>query len=230
MEDVRLYIKDYFKDLTFEEKPHKYFVGTNPIKKSVSDLIKYYSNPFDENVTSVFSAKKLGISKEEVLKIWHDKRDNAIRTGKQAHLFGELYTFNRNLRPQTPYDLAILKFWQSVPDFVIPLFTELQMYHKKRFYAGTADGILLNTRTGKLIIIDYKTNEDLFKNYKGQTFFDPFTNLLDTPFNKYQLQLSYYKILLEQTGYEVSTTKVIWLRPDGEFVNYDTKDLTEYLK
>ena len=34
-----------------------------------------------------------------------------------------------------------------------------------------------------------------------------FSNLLENSFNKYQIQLSYYQILLEQTGIEVSSRK-----------------------
>ena len=65
-------------------------------------------------------------------------------------------------------DIAIMKFWGDLPPHVIPIIMEAKMYHKEQLYAGTADGILYNTLTGKYIIIDYKTNIDLFKNYKGQ--------------------------------------------------------------
>ena len=71
------------------------------------------------------------------------------------------------------------------------------MFHKTKLYAGTPDCILMNLETNNLILIDYKTNEDLFKNFKGQKLVERFSSYLDTPFNKYQIQLSYYKILLD---------------------------------
>lgn len=230
MEQIRANIRNFFSDLTFEEKGHQYCVGSIPIEKSVSTLIKDYCTPFEEERISKRKAEREGLDQQGLLDTWHNKRDKAISTGKQAHLFGELYPFNRGLRPQSYFDVAIMKFWDEIPSHVIPILVELPMYHKEELYAGTPDGILLNIYTGKLIIIDYKTNEDLFKNFKSQTLLGKFSGYLDTPYNKYQIQLSYYKILLEQAGYEVSTCKIIWLKNTGEYAAYDTEDLTQYLK
>ena len=230
MENIKKEILDFFKGLTFDEDTHKYFVQGTPIDRSVSLLIKDFCLPFDKNRLSFHVANKLGKSQNEVLQSWKDEADKAIRQGKEAHLFGELYPFNRNLRPQSQFDVAIMKFWNDLPPHIVPVMCELQMYHLKKRYAGTADIILYNTKTGKFIIGDYKTNKDLFKNFKGQKMLDRFSNFLDNPFNKYQLQLSYYQILLEQTGVEVSGRKLIWLKPDGTYLLYDTQDLTQYLK
>lgn len=230
MEELKRNIKLFFKGLTFEEHLHKYYFDGKPLQKSVSTLIKDFCKPFDEDGISRNKALNEGCSQQEFLDLWHTKRDKSQFTGKQAHLFGELYAFNRALRPKTNFDIAIMKFWNDLPPYVIPLITELPMYHKVKLYAGTPDCILLNTETNNLIIIDYKTNEDLFKNFQGQRLLERFSSYLDNPFNKYQIQLSYYKILLEQTGYFVSTTKIVWLKPDGNYELYDTKDLTQYLR
>lgn len=230
MEEIKKELKLFFKGLTFEEHQHKYRLGDKLITKSVSTLIKDFCVPFDEDTISRNKSEREGGTQQDYLNEWHDKRDKSIFTGKQAHLFGELYTFNRALRPKSNFDLAIMKFWKDLPSYVIPLVVELPMYHKTKFYAGTPDCILLNTETNNLIIIDYKTNIDLYKNFKGKKLTERFSSYLDNPFNKYQIQLSYYKILLEQTGYFVSTTKIIWLKPDGNYELFDTKDLTQYLR
>ena len=91
--------------------------------------------------------------------------------------------------------------------------------------AGTADIILYNKQTNKFIIADYKTNKDLFKNFKGKKLKAPFNNLLDSPFDKYNIQLSMYQILFELTGYEVENRFIIWLKPDAEYEIYYTQDL-----
>lgn len=224
-------IIEFFKDLTFEEEGHRYHVNGVPIKCSVSDKIKDFYIPFDRKNKSLITASRTGVSQTEVLKGWDFKKDISIVKGKKAHLFGELYPFNRELRPQSPFDIAIMKFWGELPSHVVPIITEAKMYHKEQLYAGTADGILFNTLTGNYIIIDYKTNLDLFKNYKGQKMLGPFSHLLDNPFNKYQLQLSYYQILLEQIeDISVSSRKLIWLRPDGNYQLYDTENFTNILR
>jgi ATP-dependent exoDNAse (exonuclease V) beta subunit len=224
-------IIDFFKDLTFEEEGHLYRVNGVPIEHSVSNLIKNFCKSFNRYQKSLDTSIRTGLSQEEVLKDWDYKKDISIIKGKKAHLFGELYPFNRDLRPQSPFDIAIMKFWNDLPPYVIPILTEARMYHKEQLYAGTADAILYNTLTGKYIITDYKTNIDLFKNYREQKMLGPFSHLLDCPYNKYQLQLSYYQILLEQIeSIEVSYRKLIWLRPNGEYILYDTEDFTNILR
>lgn len=227
---IKREIKEYFKDLVFEEKNHRYSVNRKFIEKSVSGLIKDFCLPFNEMVISKNMSERDGVPQQELLDSWHKKRDERITIGKQAHLFGELYTFNRNLRPQSQYDIAIMKFWKDLPPHVVPVIVEQPMYHKEKLYAGTPDGILLNTETGNLIIIDYKTNEDLFKNFANQRLLERFSAYADNPFNKYQIQLSYYKILLEQTGHKVSSTKIVWIKEDGTYTLYDTADLTQYIR
>lgn len=223
-------IIEFFKDITFEEKEHIYSVNGVPIKESVSDKIKQYYKPFNKKVISHYSALKYGISQESLVKDWDDKRDIAIIKGNKAHLFGELYPFNRELRPQSPYDLAIMKFWNDLPPHIIPIIAEARMYHKEDLYAGTPDFLLYNTLTEYYIILDYKTNIDIFKNYNNQKMLIPFEHLLDNPYNKYQLQFSYYQILVEQIkGIKVSSRKLLWLLPDASYLLYDTDDYTKYI-
>lgn len=230
MEKVKIQILEYFKGLEFEEVQHKYVFNSKPIKISVSGLIKNYYEPFDSYSISLRIAERDGISQKEVLKGWDDEATKGINKGNKAHLFGEVYPFNRNLEPKDKYEEAIVKFWNDLPDTIVPVIMELRMFHKEFMFAGTADILLYNTVTDMFIIGDYKTNKDLFKNFKEQKMLGPFNNMLDCAFNKYQLQLSYYQILFEQTGLKVSSRKLIWLLPDGTYKMYDLDDHTKVLK
>lgn len=229
MEKLKKQILDCFKDLIFEEEPHKYFVNKESIKYSVSNIVDKFKNPFDKDKIAFFTAKKQGRSVEDVLLDWDTKNKRSIDKGNKTHYFGELYPYNRNLKPQTPQEEAVVKFYNDLPYFIVPLITELKMYHKEYFFAGTADIILYNTQTQKFIIGDYKTNENLFKNYRNQLLKDVFKKFLDNPFNKYQIQLSLYEILFLQTGLEVSHRKIVWLKEDGTYALYDTEDLKNIL-
>ena len=223
-------ILKFFGDLTFEPEIHIYHVNGVPTTGSVSSLVKNFYKPFDANNKSLELSIRNKTSQEEILKSWEEVGEVAKMKGNKAHLFGELFPFNRELRPQSNYDIAIMKFWNELPPYIIPVLTEARMYHKEKMYAGTADVILYNTLSGKYIIGDYKTNRDLFKNYMGEKMYAPFQNLLNCPYNQYQLQLSYYQILLQQLeGIEVSYRKLIWLKPDGNYELHDTDDYTEIL-
>lgn len=231
LENKKREIITAFQALKFEEDRHIYSVDGRILKYSVSGIIKRYANPFNANKIAPYSAKKEGLSVEQVLKNWRQANRESIKIGNAAHLFGEKYMFDRTLVPQTGYDQAIKKFWDEIPDFLIPVFAELKTYHKTRFYAGTIDIVLYNTLNNSWVLADYKTNKDLFKNYKGQMLRGKFSDLLDTPFNKYQIQLNYYKELIEQVPeINISKMKVVWIKPTGEYELYDCGDYSERIK
>lgn len=222
-------ILDFFKEVSLDEKTHTYTYKGKKSNLSVSKILKDFQETFDRDGISKRVAEKRGISQKEVLAEWDSKRDKSCRLGTIAHKFGEHYPFDRKLEPVTGYEKAIVSFWKSLPDHVIPVTMELEMYHKKYDFFGTGDILLYNSLTGNYIIGDYKTNEDLFKNYKNKKMKGLMSNFLDNPFNKYQCQLSLYQILFEQTGLKVSKRKIIWVKEDGTFTIYDTQDLTKEL-
>jgi hypothetical protein len=230
MEDKKKEILSFFKDLDFNEKHHQYFVKGERIKLSVSGIIKKFVEPFDTEKISRRVAAKRGVNQDEVFKEWDNAKNKACKKGTKVHLFGELYPLNRHLKPRNKFEEAVVKFWNDVPSTIIPVVMELQMYHKDFMFAGTADILMYNTVTDTFIIGDYKTNKDLFKNYQGKKMLSPFGDLLDCPYNKYQLQLSFYQILFEQLGLKVSSRKLIWLRPTGQYELYNTEDYTGILK
>lgn len=229
MENVRQNILNCFKDLKFDEPTHAYTVANKRLQYSVSGLVDKFKIPFDKKKTAYFYALKHGLKQDDVLKMWETTGANACSKGTKVHLFGECYTFNRNLQPSSPEEVAIVKFFTDIPEHIIPCLTEVQMYHKDYMFAGTMDTLLFNTKTNKFIITDFKTNKDLFKNFAGQTLTGPFSGLLDNPYNKYQIQLSLYQILFEQTGLEVSHRKIIHLK-ENEYALYDAENYTDILK
>lgn len=231
MDKLRADILDFFKDLNFREDTHTYYVKDKSLSISVSGMIKKYKHPTDWDSVLKASAKKWNTTPEELSRKWKENGDKACAIGNVAHLFGENYTFDRSLKPSTGYEKAITRFWNDLPSYIVPLLVEVKMYHKKKDFAGTADILLYNKNTGQVYVADYKTNKDLFKNYKGQTMIGPFNHLLDTPFNHYQLQLSYYQILLEQIeGLKISGRKLIWIKPTGDYLMYNLEDYTKELK
>lgn len=77
--------------------------------------------------------------------------------------------------------------------------------------------------------VTHNTNKDLFKNYKEQKMLPPFDKFLDCSFNMYKLQLSMYQYFLEQTGYEVESRTLIWLKPDGTYETHKIESVKETL-
>lgn len=230
MENLKNLVSKPFEKLTFNEAEHKYFVEGSPLKCSVSKLIENYYEKFDSEEVSKRVAMNTGKTQEEVLAEWKAINVESTTRGHRVHLFGELYQEDRSLKPSCPQEEAIVKFWKDLPEHIIPVTAELRMYHFDYRFAGTADILLFNSKDQSYIIADYKTNKDLFKNFNKKTMLAPFNNLLDNPLNHYQLQLSYYQILLEQIGIKVSKRVIIWLDLKGNYTMFDTEDLTTILK
>ena len=224
-----LYMKcgELFNHLNFDENNHIYTVEEQIIP-SVSKLIQRYYKPFDKNISKMV-ARRRGVTEEQVLAEWEENSRKACERGDKAHYFGERYAFDRSLQPTTPLEEAISTFWDDLPEYIVPFATELKMYHHEYLYAGTGDIILYNKKKNSFLIGDYKTNKDLFKNFKDQKLYYPFSDMLDTPFNKYQLQLSYYQLMLEQVGIPVSQRILIWLHDDATYEAYQMKDMTKVI-
>ena len=228
-----------FIKLDFDEKKHIYFLENKPLKTSVSGVIKKFYIPYpaeqeakkivqNSNKKGVVN-KYSGMTEKEILQLWKEINEESTTRGSRVHLFGENYPFNRNLKPSCPQEKAIVAFWQSLPEHIIPVCSELRMYHFTKLFGGTADILLFDTKKQEYIIADYKTNADLFKNYNSKMLLKPFENKLDCPFSHYEIQLSLYQIMLEQIEVKVSRRIIVHLKMDETFLMYDTEDLREKL-
>jgi len=231
MQTVISNIQENFKDLTFNESEHIYSIKGKPLKGSVSSLIKDFYEPFPEDAAVEMTIAKTGKSREEILQEWKENNEESKERGHRVHSFAERYPFDSSLigTAQCPQEQAVEKFWRDKPEGIIPVSVELKMYHFKYLFPGTSDLLFYDTKNGYYIIADYKTNKDLFKNYKEKKMLSPFEDMLDSPYSHYTLQLSFYKILLEQLGIHVGRLLIIWLEMDGNYKMYDLKDCSEKL-
>jgi hypothetical protein len=227
---MKVNMSQYFNDIYFVEDSHRYYYGGQVIPVSASVIYKMFTSPFEKDLIAGKVAKRDGRNKKDVIKEWEEKAHRACVLGTQTHSFGEAYMQDRSIKPSNLYEIALKSFIDKIPDYVTLVSCEKIMYHYQLDYAGTADLILYNEKTDKYIIVDYKSNENLFKCYGDKKMVYPFEQLLDMPYNHYQIQLSLYQMLLEQIpGVEVGIRRLVWLLPDGNFKILDTADYCEAL-
>ena len=178
-------LREPFKDLKFYEEGHRYEVVTNPGKpiKSVSSLIKYFYEEFDTDTMAENWSKSRKLPIEFVKAAWTGEGDIANTHGSKVHLIGENYVKHKFLGDKSikmipdflPIDkqsLGAIQFIEDLPDYLIPVAVELPMYNELFWFCGTCDGILFNTKNGKLIIYDYKglpLNTPIFTNNGWKT-------------------------------------------------------------
>lgn len=217
-----------FNDLKFEPIEHKYTLEDQNMIP-VSNVVETFAEEFSDQI-SINYANRCNLNLDEVRESWKQAGDIACNFGHSVHSFGEEYYSNKNLQPSNNHEKALVKFWNDLPNNIIPIACETKVYSKLYNYAGTFDLLLHDNLIGGSIIVDYKTNKDLFKNYNGKLMLSPFEFLLDTPYNHYQLQLSLYQIPLEEIGINVIERWVIWLKKDGSYNVIKTYNYSEYLK
>lgn len=150
------------------------------------------------------------------------------------------------LIPTRPKEEAILKFFDEMNENLHFVLAETKVYtgknkektNLKQDYAGTFDLLMYwmdpkdETKKG-LIIMDYKTNTDLYKAYSrsvGKMFLEPFSDMYDEPLSSYRLQLSAYQIPLEDIGLNVIGRRIIWLKDDGTYDLISVSDVTNRLR
>lgn len=123
-----------------------------------------------------------------------------------------------------PKEIAALKFWNDMPRCYVPIMPETKVYRKDLGYSGTFDLLVyydatLNNKTEEksgLIIMDWKTNKDLYKCY-GNNLLEPFNELKDMPVSLYKLQQSLYELALTHIGLKVVGRMLMWLLETGEY-------------
>lgn len=228
-------ITNTFSKLQFNSEQHEYFF--NNIKLTpVTSVIEKFIPKFEPQSAARGVGKREGKSIAEVIAGWKKINRIACDLGTAVHDYAEHYAtdvYIKNVQPTPPsngFEQGVVDYWNDLPDHMVPVALELRMYSLGLGIAGTLDGLLLDTKAGEYIILDYKTNKDIFKNYNGQMMLYPFHYLLDTPYNHYQLQLSLYQILLENHGYNVSDRVILWVHADGKKDIYHLEDFTEMIK
>lgn len=163
---IRKKIEDSFKNLEFQEGPHKYYLhnedSTQTELTSVSATIHKYANEFDEIVESEKYALKYGNTPEYWRDQWSYKNKRATVTGSLVHEFGESMAWVRDGKPERicesckgkyidgkgwliptrEKEIAVVKFWDDMPDNYHMILPEAKIYNTtsvRNAYAGTFD-------------------------------------------------------------------------------------------
>jgi len=235
---------DYFRDPSFvfdhDEHSYTYISKENglPIQyfESVSGFISQFKKPFDAQSISKFVARSRGQTQEEVLLEWETAKVEGLTLGSTVHDWIEDYYNGTN--PNLPicerakYRINQFKELKEnkLKNFK-PTEQEFRVFSRKWGIAGTLD--VLFELHGKYYVGDWKTNKDFthdaHKKGRRQKMLYPFNHLYDNSLNGYSIQISTYRLLLEEAGFETDGGFLIWLGPSGSKL-YKTLDLRKEIK
>lgn len=231
--DYKQIIQESFKDISFDDLSHVYFVKSEKTP-SVSAKNKTFYSEFKTHEIAQQTADRYNQYNKDkrdkwyYINEWKEKSQKAIAKGKNVHSYAQLYP--DFTEPELDEHHAVKQYFEYFPWNYELLFQEFPLYSEKYKIAGTPDKIILNKSTGNLVISDWKTGGDLYKNYDNKRLNPPFQYLLDSPFNKYSLQQSHYKLMLEEkTPFKVEKLWLIWLNGKN-YEQIEALDLSNDLK
>lgn len=193
--------------LLFDELTHTYTHGRQALKP-VTTLVSECFEAFDIDYWAPRSAARLGITEQQVRKMWNDKAERARTLGTEMHAKIENYY----LGGQNTTDETYRLFEQFTRAYTLhPYRTEWPVFDEDLHIAGTID--FLEYHNGEYVIYDWKRSDKLISNgapeiYNryNKTGKHPLTHLPDTAYWHYALQLSIYRYIL-QRKYDINVAR-----------------------
>lgn len=236
---------DYFRDpnFVFDEESHTYSY-LNPLTgrpvqtfQSVTGFLGQFKKPFDSDRIAGMVAKKRGTSKRVVLAEWKEISDTALFLGTNVHKWIEDY-YN-GLNPTLPLNESeqdrvnkFLSLYKEKLHKFTPIHQEFRLFSRKWGLAGTLDALFgLNSRR---YVGDWKTNKkfttDDDTEGRKQKLLYPFEDMWDNSLNGYSIQLSLYRLMLqEEAGYETDGGFIVWIGPKEKPEMHKIVDLRDRL-
>lgn len=234
-----------FKDPSFKfiESDHTY--SYNGVKYDpVTTFKAQFKIPFDREYWANRKAAERNIDVSVIKAEWAEKALIGTTLGTNVHKWIE--DFWSGLRPLVPEDPEIksrvskfMKLYREKFYKLVALQPELKIFSKKWRLAGTIDQpfLMLDEVSGEILFLigDWKTDKE-FKDDnhpKGRykKLLHPFADLWENSLNEYSIQLSLYRLILEdELGIETHGGFLIYLGPDDDGKIYPIKDLRERLR
>lgn len=228
------------------------------IFEPVSKFISQFKTPFDADRIARYVAKSKKTTKAAILAEWAATAKEGTDLGTFVHEWIEDYYNGKNPPLPVPIfeDLGlgalnsdetfehkaldrIQKFQSLYEDKLYkfkPICQEFRIFSRKWGIAGTLDGLFELTKSH--YVGDWKTNKDFTDDDhpKGrrQKLLYPFEDLWDNNLNGYSLQLSTYRLILEEeAGFETEGGFLAWIgtKDPKMYKTLDLRDrLRDYLK
>ena len=226
-------LNEAFGDFKFYEDGHYYEFKGKRVGISVTSLIGEYTNEFDSQAVAERVSEKQNRPVEDILAEWKYKADFACTKGTTCHEYAQAkwvarYWERLNFDGSYEYFEAVEKikkqadnFKKNYKDKLKHLADEYIIGSEEYDIASAIDHIFINKLTGGLVLVDYKTNTDIYKNEKyAKKMKVPLSHLKDTTLNHYAIQLSIYKYIVEKyTDLEFEEMFIVWFSEANE--NYE---------
>ena len=179
----------------FEEDGHKYTIDGRRLI-NVGSYVGKFKHQFDADYWAEKKAKQRGIAKEAVLAEWRAKGEIAANNGTALHQYAKLKLTGGRCKVKTEKARAFDDWWATANKSLVPVACEVVLFDEEAGVSGTADFIAYSSKTEKLHVFDWKTNEKFTTESSYRKWLlPPFDNMPECALSEYSLQVSLYKVL-----------------------------------
>lgn len=221
-----------FNQIVFDAERHKYFYGDQELI-SVTRKIKEIEPPFDREAAAQRVAEREGKQPVTVILEWEQKAERGRQLGNAVHehICKTLIEGKNGLQmPLDPFLLLNTELPEisAFNDLLQKLMAKI-LWSKEHVewvvgdhrlgIAGTLDCIFYSLETHHYHLWDWKTGKfDLTNRFAN--LLPPFDHLENSHFNRYSLQASLYRLIVElNTSLDMGDSYLVHLTPNGAEVH-----------
>jgi len=200
-----------------DEDSHLYFTQSDGIYDlSVTELIDKQFKPFNKELVSKWLAnntnKYAHLTPEQIQQQWEEQRDKASRIHREIDMY-----IKSGKKPILKYAKNGIKWFDNEKiEYGSEYFSELIVYSDDYEIAGTIDLLIYNEEKDGCYIFDWKTTKKIDSRGRNYGIKQATRDIKDSKFNIYELQLSFYRYLLQEVnGIKVLRHYILHLEPSG---------------
>jgi len=197
------------EQIAFEEDSHTYTIRCDPTSKytSVTTYVHEQFETFDADliigkmIESPYwnKNKYYGKTPDEIKKLWDKNRDEAAAAGTKMHYDIECY-YNNICVENDSIEFQYFKDFTEKYPHMKPYRTEWTIFDVELKIAGSIDMVFYNEKDHMYYIYDWKRCKEIKKStgFNKHSVNSILSDLPDTNYWHYTLQLNIYKALLEK--------------------------------
>lgn len=223
--------------IKFYPEPHIYTIDNTPAPSASTIIAKFFPE-FDSVYWANRKAPELGMTPIEVELMWKRKGENAAKDGTFLH--EQIENFYLEQSYERTGEFHLFENFVSEHKHIKPFRTEWRIFDEHHHIAGTIDLIsengngyeMYDWKRSKKVVSTF--NEEPIRNNQWQSGVGQLADIDDTSYNRYCLQQSLYKYILEKNyGLKVSKMYLIVLYPEyDKYYKVEVpylKDKAEYI-
>ena len=206
------------KRIKFYPEPHVYTIDNTPAPSASTIIAKFFPE-FDSVYWSNRKAPELGMTPHEVALMWRTKGETAAKDGTFLH--EQIENFFLNQEYEKPEEFHLFESFVKENNHIKPYRTEWRIFDEHHHIAGTID--LISKNANGYEMYDWKRSKKVVNSFNGEPIKNnqwqkgvgQLSDIDDTSYNRYCLQQSMYKYILEKNyGLKVSKMYLIVLYPE----------------